>query len=220
LADTAGAVQTEYTYEPFGTTTVAGAASASSYQYTGRENDGTGLYYYRARYYSPTLNKFISKDPIGFAGGDINLYAYVLNNPLGFIDPFGLYVAVTYYPSFATHVGVGVNTTSTVGFYPTNVDLLARIEAFFGFDVPGAVYPDTTVPGTKTITIPTSPEQDRAVQAAIDAFAKDPGNYNLWGRNCATFASDVLRAGGINAPNTIDPGMFINQLSDMVRQRR
>lgn len=57
---------------------------------TGRENDGTGLYYYRARYYSPTMQRFVSEDPIRFLSGDFNLYAYVGNNPLLFIDPFGL----------------------------------------------------------------------------------------------------------------------------------
>lgn len=43
-----------------------------------------------ARYYHPTLQRFISEDPIGFAGGDVNLYAYVFNAPLTFLDPLGL----------------------------------------------------------------------------------------------------------------------------------
>jgi hypothetical protein len=51
LTDSGGAVQTEYTYEPFGATGFGGTSNSNSYQYTGRENDGTGLYYYRARYY-------------------------------------------------------------------------------------------------------------------------------------------------------------------------
>jgi RHS repeat-associated protein len=46
--------------------------------------------YCRARYYHPTLQRFISEDPIGFAGGDINLYAYVWNSPTGLVDPLGL----------------------------------------------------------------------------------------------------------------------------------
>ena len=54
LADSSGNLNTSYTYEPFGNTTISGS-SGNPYQFTGRENDGTGLYYYRARYYSPTL---------------------------------------------------------------------------------------------------------------------------------------------------------------------
>ncbi len=90
VTDNAGAVQTEYTYEPFGKTTFSGSSNNSSYQYTGRENDGTGLYYYRARYYHPALQHFISEDPIGFYGRDINLYNYVWNNASTYVDPWGL----------------------------------------------------------------------------------------------------------------------------------
>jgi RHS repeat-associated protein len=91
LTDNTGTVQTQYTYEPFGNTTVAGTTSTNSLQYTGRESDGTGLYYLRARYYSPRLQRFVSEDPIGFEGGDANLYAYVRNNPANLVDPSGLF---------------------------------------------------------------------------------------------------------------------------------
>jgi RHS repeat-associated protein len=90
LADTSGSVTTSYTYEPFGNATSSGASSSNSFQYTGRENDGTGLDYLRARYYSPTLQRFLSEDPIGLSGGDVNLYGYVANQPLAFVDPLGL----------------------------------------------------------------------------------------------------------------------------------
>jgi RHS repeat-associated protein len=88
LSNDHGASATTYGYEPYGKTTVTGT-SVNGFQYTGRENDGIGLYYYRARYYHSRLQRFIKEDPIGFAGG-INLYSYVLANPLRFIDPFGL----------------------------------------------------------------------------------------------------------------------------------
>ena len=46
LTDGSGAVQTDYTYEPFGRTTATGISSSNPFQFTGRENDGTGLYYW------------------------------------------------------------------------------------------------------------------------------------------------------------------------------
>src|SRR5205807_4058847 len=61
LADTSGSVTTSYTYEPFGNATSTGASSTNSFQYTGRENDGTGLDYLRARYYGATLQRFLSE---------------------------------------------------------------------------------------------------------------------------------------------------------------
>ena len=83
-------IQTTYTYDPYGSTTATGTASTNAFQYTGRENDGTGLYYYRARYYEPGFERFASEDPIGFTGGRANLFTYVADNPLNFVDPWGL----------------------------------------------------------------------------------------------------------------------------------
>ncbi len=88
LSDAGGTTTTSYTYDPFGQTTVTGTSS-NALQYTSRENDGTGLYYYRARYYSPTLHRFISEDPIGLGGGDENFYAYTFNSPTNYTDPSG-----------------------------------------------------------------------------------------------------------------------------------
>jgi RHS repeat-associated protein len=82
-------METFYAYSPYGRTTTLGVDDGNPLQFTGRENDGTGLYYYRARYYDPVLKRFISDDPIGIAGGT-NLYAYVGGNPVSRIDPSGL----------------------------------------------------------------------------------------------------------------------------------
>ena len=90
LGDGTGTLQTQYTYEPFGYAAQTGQANSSSYKYTGREDDGSGLYYYRARYYHPRLQRFIAEDPIGFEGGDVNLYGYVFNRPTVLNDPRGL----------------------------------------------------------------------------------------------------------------------------------
>jgi RHS repeat-associated protein len=90
LGDNTGTLQTQYTYEPYGYATQTGLATTNSYTYTGREDDGSGLYYYRARYYHPRLQRFISEDPIRFASADYNLYSYVRGNPTGYSDPSGL----------------------------------------------------------------------------------------------------------------------------------
>jgi len=90
LTDETGTVRTQYNYSPFGETDIIGESSENPFQYTGRENDNTGLYYYRARYYSPGLKRFISEDPIGLLGG-INFYQYVGNSPINWADLLGLF---------------------------------------------------------------------------------------------------------------------------------
>ncbi|MCW5958624.1 MAG: RHS repeat-associated core domain-containing protein [Pyrinomonadaceae bacterium] len=61
------------------------------FQYPGNEKDKLiGLLYYRAPWYHGKVVRFISEDRSGFAGGDINLYGYVWNNPQSFTDPMGL----------------------------------------------------------------------------------------------------------------------------------
>src|SRR5437588_6626273 len=84
LTNSSGSTLASYAYEPFGNTTITSGSSSNPYEYTGRENDGTGVYFNRGRYYSPTLQRFLSEDPIGMAGGGPNLYAYVNDSPIGF----------------------------------------------------------------------------------------------------------------------------------------
>ena len=50
----------------------------------------TGLYYFRNRWYDPVSGRFLSKDPIGLDGGDLNLYAFCGNDPVNYRDPYGL----------------------------------------------------------------------------------------------------------------------------------
>jgi len=89
LADASGTVQTQYTFDPFGVTAASGAASSNALQFTGRENDSTGLYFDRARFYSPSLQRWVSEDLVGRETG-ANLYAYVNDDPISFSDPLGL----------------------------------------------------------------------------------------------------------------------------------
>jgi len=82
-------IGTLYGYSPYGETVRSGQDSGNSTQYTGRENDGTGMYYYRARYYDPVGKHFQAEDPIGISGG-INQYQYAASSPVNFGDPLGL----------------------------------------------------------------------------------------------------------------------------------
>jgi RHS repeat-associated protein len=122
LADASGTVQTQYTFEPFGATTTSGSTSANATQYAGRENDGTGLYFYRARYYHPKLGRFISEDPLGFGGGDLNLYAYVGNGPVNHSDPMGT-------SAFYIHWWETYNAAVAVGWPVSDAWDLARAVA-------------------------------------------------------------------------------------------
>lgn len=113
LANDTGTIETEYTYDPYGDTAASGTASNNPTQYAGRENDGTGLYYYRSRYYSPAVQRFISEDTIGLDGGP-NMYAYTGNNPISRIDPFGTNWWDTTL-GVAAHVSAGVGDTLSFG---------------------------------------------------------------------------------------------------------
>ena len=101
LTDLNGVVVQRYDYTAYGETTVelngeiGDRLIENPYGYTGRVLDReTGCYYYRARWYCPSLRVFLSPDPIGFGGGDTNLYRFVGSNPINNVDPFGLSPAI------------------------------------------------------------------------------------------------------------------------------
>src|SRR5205823_4093596 len=87
LTDGSGAVVQQYAYDAWGNST-ASTGVANPVQYTGRENDGTNLMYYRARYYAAPWGRFISEDALDLQDGS-NLYVYCGNDPLGATDPSG-----------------------------------------------------------------------------------------------------------------------------------
>lgn len=88
LTDSTGSLTSQTAYDSFGN---QASPLSTRYGFTGRERDDfSGLTYYRARFYDPSLGRFISEDPIGFGGGDVNLYGYVRNQPLFYRDPRGL----------------------------------------------------------------------------------------------------------------------------------
>ncbi|WP_169979857.1 RHS repeat-associated core domain-containing protein [Tautonia rosea] len=95
ITDASGAVTATYRYLPFGEIEFQGGTGAGDNPFTYHGKWGVasldlGLYDMRARLYDATTGRFTQPDPIGLTGGDFNLYRFVLNNPLSFIDPSGL----------------------------------------------------------------------------------------------------------------------------------
>jgi RHS repeat-associated protein len=100
LLDSAGNGIERYTYDAFGYPTVTDwngenprpySWYGNRFMFTGREYfAGLGIYDYRNRFYHPILGRFLQSDPIGFAGGDANLFRYCGGDPINRIDPSGL----------------------------------------------------------------------------------------------------------------------------------
>jgi RHS repeat-associated protein len=99
LSNSASALAGTYTYDSYGKATASTGTPTNPLQYTAREFDSeTTLLFNRARYFDPSLGRFLSQDPIRFAGGT-NFYAYTVNNPIVRTDPLG-YQSVCNNPAF------------------------------------------------------------------------------------------------------------------------
>ncbi len=128
-----------------------------SYRYSGRErDDSTGLYYYGARYYLPWMGRWLEPDPAGTVDG-LNLYAFVGDNPINFLDPHGLYkraASDTHYDDTTVHpTPKAVRSHKHTGNYYTGWELregtLANVR-----DVHTAIKNDFNLDLSRTISAP------------------------------------------------------------------
>jgi RHS repeat-associated protein len=120
-----GGTQQRAAYKAFGEDKAGSGTPVSRLKYTGREDDGTGLYQYRARYYDPKVGRFISEDPKKFEAGP-NFYAYVRNNPVNSNDPSGM-VDVVYIPGQVNPVMRNTPDNSSINRYVYDRSTFAEI---------------------------------------------------------------------------------------------
>ena len=201
LTDSTGAIQQSYTYDPYGSTSTTGNSSSNSYQYTGRETDATGLYHLRARYYNPNTGRFISEDPMGFAGSGPNLYAYVGDDPINAIDPFGLSGWLTIYSSGTFgqgYMGLGYHSwisytpdggyATTYGTYGNNpLGLPNGLEINLPYDVEH--------PFDASRTMHLNDAQEAALMNYINSVRNQGTNGWSLARPCSNFASTAWMTG-------------------------
>ncbi|MCI5193972.1 MAG: hypothetical protein D3915_12750 [Candidatus Electrothrix sp. AU1_5] len=91
VADATGSVVKEVSYDSFGTIlSDSNPAFALPFGFAGGLHDrDTGLVKFGFRDYDPAIGRWVAKDPIFFAGGDVDLYGYVLGDPVNLVDPEG-----------------------------------------------------------------------------------------------------------------------------------
>ena len=123
LLEAGGNVNSEVVYYPYGLTRYERNGQEARYQFTGKERDTSGLYYYGTRYYDAVVGQFISTDPLYGEQPDqqadnpqsLNLYAYALNNPVRFVDPNGTQAETKIAGPTVKHYEVTGKTLEEVG---------------------------------------------------------------------------------------------------------
>jgi RHS repeat-associated protein len=148
----------------------------------------TITHYNMMRDYAPAIGRYQQSDPIGLRAG-VNTYLYVLNNPMSYLDPFGL-VKVCYYYEAAGgfgHIGFGVGAEAgTYGYYPTGSVLRS----------PGIIKEDIQkIKECKEI--PSNADEDRCMLECRARRNSDPGTYVLNSNQCTSFVRECLKICGL-----------------------
>jgi RHS repeat-associated protein len=206
LTDSAGSVRASYDYDPYGQRTALNDSLEVDFGYTGHYfHAPSNLYLAPYRAYDATIGRWLSRDPIGEAGG-INLYGYVGNNPLNLWDLLGLdaiflndSAAVRILGSSHGHGAILIGNNDTgwsyyskdgngPGRYGDGNNRLVTYPTFDDF-----YRSDDASRYDRAVYIPTTADQDLAMTTYGDSHYRDP--YSGRTNNCGDLVNDILGAG-------------------------
>ena len=179
--DGTGAVVARFDYEAFGEVSQqAGSAADELHRFTGKPMDGTGLYYFNARYMDPEIGRFISRDP---AMDGLNWYLYASGNPLIYVDPDGQFAKIYQKGNYIhiiipiTYTGEGATPEVIAAF---NAEIVKQWSGTFGeYEVKTEVVTPAKGDFTNSITLDDpSPLPSYVDLPAMDSGVWDPKEYS------------------------------------------
>jgi RHS repeat-associated protein len=172
-----GSIVQRLSYDEYGNLTSAASATGEAFRFTGRRYDEeTALYYYRARYYSPVLGRFLQTDPVGYKD-DVNLYGYVKNDPLNQTDPLGLSALDDFVYGYTRGAlaSDGVDVDVPEGVDPKSGAAVAGVILGVGVDQLGQAAVEGSGPRGPRPHIPNAPHIPCACFAAGTSVETDQG---------------------------------------------
>jgi RHS repeat-associated protein len=205
-----------YSYDAFGNVVAQTEVISQPFKFVGQHGvmtEPNGFYYMRARYYDPQVGRFISEDPIGFDGGDVNLMAYVGSNPVLGVDPWGYIVSKVYRP-----LAIGYGIGKLLAFFgiehvavQVNNDQIGK--HIYGFGPDGVMNESKNTSFHRSVVIHPGNEYDQATLDVLKNAAdkNDPRfikeTYSAASNNCYSFADTAIKEGTNNAISKINSSL-------------